>query len=99
MMKLEIPKIKKKISMFLQSEEGKITKEQAVVVATSLLLTTKAMAKSNKKYSSKRIAKNELKGNKVSTKNIVVDDSLIAMLSHHHNMLPQLHNEHYGEHS
>jgi len=42
--KKEFPKAKKRIDMFLQSEEGKITREQAITTATTMLLTASFFA-------------------------------------------------------
>lgn len=38
------PVLKKRVDMFLQSEEGKITREQAITTATTLLMTASFFA-------------------------------------------------------
>jgi len=43
------PKIRKRIKMFFQSEEGKITREQALTAATTLMLMATAFASSSYK--------------------------------------------------
>lgn len=53
----KFPEAKKRIGMFLQSEEGKITREQAITTATTLLLTASFFAVKQKAEGAENKAK------------------------------------------